>query len=248
MADIELEVGSDGLAVLTLNAPHRRNALTPDMAAELVEACDAIDANTRIGAVVVRGAGSSFCAGADRAVLRSVAQDPAADEAFTGLTAVYNAFLRVGSLLPPTIAAVRGTAVGAGLNMALVTDLRVVAYDARLVSGFLPLGVHPGGGHFTLLSRLVGREAAAAMSVFGHGVDGRRAVELGLAWEAVADDEVENRACELAATAAASPELSRRTTRSFRFEADARGLSTDVASQFEHPVQMWSLRNGPLSK
>ena len=67
---------------------------------------------------------------------------------------------RVGELAPPTIAAIRGGAVGAGLNLALATDLRVVAEDAALLSGFIPIGLHPGGGHTALLGRLGSREAA----------------------------------------------------------------------------------------
>jgi enoyl-CoA hydratase len=69
-----------------------------------------------------------------------------------------------------------------------------VARDARLICGFLKRVLHPGGGHFVILSRLIGREAAAAMALFGEEVDGDEAVELGLAWESVHDAAVEDRA------------------------------------------------------
>ena len=96
------------------------------------------------------------------------------------------------------MAAIRGGAVGAGVNLAFATDLRVVARDAKIVSGFLQIGLHPGGGHGVLLGRTGQREAAAAMALFGQGIDGARAAELGLAWAAVDDDEVEAAARELA--------------------------------------------------
>src|SRR3954453_13601605 len=95
-----------GVAVLTLNAPARRNALTVAMAQELVEACEAIDADEGVGAVVVHGAGDYFCAGGARATLAAAGEDPAAPETFAGMGAIYRSFARVGELRPPTIAAV----------------------------------------------------------------------------------------------------------------------------------------------
>jgi enoyl-CoA hydratase len=128
------------------------------------------------------------------------------------------------------------------MNMLLAADLRIVARDARLLCGFLKRGMHPGGGHFVLLSRLVGREAAAAMALFGEELDGARAVALGLAWETVDDDAVEDRARELAVRVAADPELARVAARSFRKETGPPHVSWEIATQFERPAQMWSMR------
>lgn len=230
-----------GVAVLTLSAPERRNALTPSMARELAVACAELDADDAVGVVVVQGAGGTFCAGADLATLTAVGEDPVDETRYADLDAIYDAFMRVGELRAPTIAAVRGTAVGAGLNLALVTDLRVVAEDAKLIAGFLQIGVHPGGGSLTMLNERAGREAAAALALFGEAIDGRRAVDLGLAWTAVPDSEVEARALELAAVAAADPELARLAVRSLRAEAGAK-LPVRVALEYERASQLWSLR------
>lgn len=235
-----------GVAVITLDAPERRNALTVAMAAELVKACDAIDRDESVGAVVVAGAGAYFCAGGDRATLARVGEDPATPEAFNGLGAIYRAFARVGELEPPTIAAVRGGAVGAGLNLALATDVRVVARDARLASGFLPIALHPGGGHGALLSRAAGREAAGAMMLFGAPIDGERAVALGLAWSAHDAADVEAAALELAAVPGADPELARRTARSLRTVAGPPALPWAAALELERSAQMWSMRRKAL--
>jgi enoyl-CoA hydratase len=240
MSEIRYEV-SDGVAVVTLDAPARRNALTRAMAAELVAALDEADADERVGAVVI-GGGASFCAGADRAVLAAAGQDPAAEDHFTGIETIYRAFLRVGQVKAPTIAAIRGAAVGAGMNLALAPDLRVVAQDARLISGFLRIGLHPGGGHFALLDRSAGREAAAAMGLFDAQVSGTRAVELGLAWTAVEDTAVDAVAFELAARAGADPALARRAAASFRRETGNPGTSWDVGVEVERSAQMWSMR------
>jgi len=229
------------VALITLDAPARRNALTPAMAADLCEACDAADADPGVGAVVVRGAGGSFCAGAELETLSAIALDPAEDGRFAALSLIYSAFARVGELRVPTIAAVRGAAVGAGLNLALTADLRIASPDARLMAGFLAIGVHPGGGCLTLLERLVGREAAAAVALFGESLTGERARELGAIWETVADDQVEARALALASRAAADVELARRTAATWRTESATR-LPLPIAVEYERAAQMWSLR------
>jgi len=241
MAEVLLEI-EDGVAVVTLDAPHRRNALVPTMVHELLEICDHIDADETIGAVVVRANGPSFCAGAHRAVLTEAGRDPARSDHYRDLELTYRAFARVGELRPPSVAAVRGHAVGAGVNLMLATDLRVVAEDARIVTGFLRIGIHPGGGHFALLARLAGREAAAAMGLFGEEIDGRGAVRLGLAWEALPEPEVEPRARELARRAAADPELARAAVRSLRLELGPPALPWAAALEAEKAAQMWSLR------
>jgi enoyl-CoA hydratase len=239
--EVLLEVDG-GVAVVTLNARQRRNALTPAMAGELIAAFDEVDARPEVGAVVVRGVGKSFCAGGDVQTLAEAGRDPAAPDAYAGMSAIYDSFYRLGQVQAPTIAAVRGSAVGAGMNMLLAADLRIVARDARLLCGFLKRGMHPGGGHFVILSRLIGREAAAAMALFGEEIDGERAVRLGLAWEAVDDGAVEDRALELAARVARDPELARVATANFRTETGPPHVSWAVATQYERPAQMWSMR------
>jgi enoyl-CoA hydratase len=240
-AEVLLDVDG-GVAVVTLNAPQRRNALTPAMATELIATFDEVDARNDIGALVVRAVGKSFCAGGDVQTLTDAGRDPAAPDAYAGMGAIYDSFYRLGQVKAPTIAAVRGSAVGAGMNMLLAADLRIVARDARLICGFLKRGLHPGGGHFVILSRLVGREAAAAMALFGEEVDGERAVQLGLAWETVDDAAVEDRALELAARVARDPALARVAVGNFRKETGPPHVSWEVATQFERPAQMWSMR------
>ncbi|WP_353353625.1 enoyl-CoA hydratase-related protein [Intrasporangium sp. DVR] len=234
------------VATITLSAPERRNALSVEMSRELIDAARAAEADATVGAVVVTG-GQHFCAGAVRAVLADTGLDPVEDEAYRNLETVYRAFTTIGDLGVPTIAAVRGAAVGAGLNLALATDLRIVSRTARLLPGFAQIGIHPGGGHFTLLNRVAGREAAAAMGLFGEEVSGERAVQLGLAWSAHDDAEVETEAHALAGRVARDPELARRLVRTFRRETVPGGVPWDVAVELERSPQMWSLRrkHGP---
>lgn len=232
---------SDHIATITLDAPDRRNALSVEMSRELVDAARTAEADPDVGAVVVTG-GRHFCAGAVRDVLAGIGADPVEDAAYRGLETVYAAFTTIGSIDLPTVAAVRGAAVGAGLNLALATDLRIVSRTARLLPGFAQIGIHPGGGHLSLLARVGGRESAAAMGLFGEEVSGEDAVRLGIAWSAHEDEEVERAARDVTARVAADPELARRLVRSFRRETAPGTLPWDVAVEVERSPQMWSLR------
>lgn len=231
----------DGVATLTVKSPEVKNGLTPEMGHEILRHCDDIDGDEQIGAAVVMGAEGTFCSGADRRRWNP-GTDQAADAAFKETGAVYGAFRRMGDLQVPTIAAVRGAAVGAGLNLMLATDLRVVADDARIIAGFLRIGLHPGGGFFTIAGRTAGREATAALGLFSEEIDGIRAKELGLAWDSVPDADVEKRALELAQRAAQDPELAREAVRSFRTELGPPAIGWEAALHFERATQMWSQR------
>lgn len=235
------------VAVLTLSSHEVKNALTQEMAEDMAGFCEQVDADATIGALVVRGADGTFCSGADTRAWGSNV-DPASDEAYGRTSTVYGAFVRVGQLRVPTVAAVRGAAVGAGLNLALATDLRVVADDARLIGGFVRAGVTPGGGFFSLMGRRVGPEAAVALGLFNQELSGARAAALGLAWEAVPDAQVEERALALASGAARDPELVRRALNVARLELGAFGMPWLAAVEAERGTQMWAQRRRQLSK
>src|SRR5205807_2824042 len=113
-----------GVGLVTLDDPKRRNALSLDMVDEIVAAFDRLEADGSVGAIVVTGAPPAFCAGAD---LSHLGQGPEAG----GLRSVYEGFLRVGRSTLPTLAAVNGPAVGAGVNLALACDVRLAARSGR---------------------------------------------------------------------------------------------------------------------
>jgi enoyl-CoA hydratase len=228
----------DRVALLTLDEPERRNALTPALVAAIVETMDALEDDTSVGAVVVTGAPPAFCSGADVQALAAMASG---DEEPADVRDIYAGFLRVLDSPLPTIAAVNGAAVGAGCNLALACDVRIAATSARFDARFLRIGIHPGGGHTWLLDRAAGPQATAAMNLFGDRLDGSRAAAVGLAWECVADDVLIERCLELAARAAEVPrELSIRTKATIRHTASL-GVHHD-AMRFELDHQVWSLR------
>ena len=241
MTDPSVRLDRSGhVAVLTVSNPEVRNALSTQMAQQLIDHCDELDRDPTVGAVVVCGDGKTFCSGADTRGWGDLYAVPSSDRAYAETDTMYESFYRVGTLKMPTICAVRGAAVGAGMNLALAADLRIVAHDARLMAGFLKAGIHPGGGFFTILSRVAGREAAAAMGVFSEEVSGARAVELGLAWQSCNADQVDERARELAERIAVDPLLARRVVKSFRAQADPSPVPWAAARELERGVQMWT--------
>jgi enoyl-CoA hydratase len=236
MTSVRSEI-TDGVAVITLDVPERRNAFDLAMCDEVVAVVDAAEADVSVRALVVTGAGTAFCAGADLSHLSGGHGGSHED----GLLAVYEGFLRFARSPLPTIAAVNGPAVGAGMNLALACDVRLAATSARFDTRFLQLGIHPGGGHTWMLRHAVGAQAAAAMVLFGEVLSGPDAAERGLAWRCVPDDELLEVAVTMAVKAAAVPrELLERTKATLGTMAtvDSHG----DAVQQELVDQAWSAR------
>jgi enoyl-CoA hydratase len=238
---------ADGVATVTINNPRRRNALTPESSDRLVDTLLNVDADPTVGALVIRGAQGSFCSGADLSSLGGAMEDPAGEVSYRALERIYRAFTIVGELGIPTIAAVRGAAVGAGVNLMMATDVRIVASNARLLSGFSRLGLHPGGGHLQLVAKAARTEAAVVMGLLGEEIDGRRAAEIGLAWEATEDAQVEERALSLAHAAGADPELARRIIHTLRVTMPTQ-VPWATALLAERAPQLWSLRRAGVRR
>jgi enoyl-CoA hydratase len=235
---VELQIAR-GTALITLEGPDTRNALDAQAAADLLVACDEVDADAGVGAAIVTGSGNTFCSGADTRALEAL-RDTRADAAYDGLEQLYAAFRRVGQLRVPTVAAINGAAVGAGLNLALVADLRIIADQAVLVSGFAKVGLHHGGGHVHLLARAGGPAAASAAGVFGRAITAEQAVVSGIAWSAVPIEELLPAAEQSVAQLAADPPFARALVGTLRRTV------TDVAAweraiEMERARQLWSL-------
>jgi enoyl-CoA hydratase len=227
----------DRIAVLTVNDPERRNAVTFEISVALREAVDAAEANPEVHAVIVTGAGKAFCAGADLSALGSATED--------GLLKIYDGFLAVANCALPTIAAVNGAAVGAGLNLALAADVRIAGPAALFDPRFQKLGIHPGGGATWMLQRAIGPQAARASLLFGMRFDADAAVRYGLALE-VAEDAVAA-ARELAKGPAGAPrEVVLATKASMRATANPGVVDLDqhrIAVETELGPQATSIRS-----
>lgn len=216
----------DRVAVITVSDPERRNAMAIDLSEQLVAQVRAAEADEGIGAIVVTGQAPGFCAGANLDELG------ASKEA--GLRRVYAGFVAVAQCTLPTIAAVNGPAVGAGMNLALACDVRLAGPRARFDSRFLDLGLHPGGGYTWMTQRILGPQGAAATTLFIDVLDAQEAQRVGLVWRAV-EDPVET-AVQMASRAAAAPrDLAITTKRTLRatanLDAQTDALEVEIRAQ-----------------
>lgn len=229
MAEITVE-RRDAVAVVTVSDPQRRNALTLGLSEQLAATIAEVEADRGVHAVVITGAPPAFCAGADLSALGDAAED--------GLRRIYAGFLAVAHCSLPTVAAVGGAAVGAGLNLALAADVRIAGPRARFDARFLQLGLHPGGGMTWMLQRAVSPQQATAMTLFGEILDADAAHSAGLVHRVVLGDhdDLLSAAVELASGAAAVPRdllvTTKRTMHDTRtLDSHAEAVDAEIAPQ-----------------
>ncbi len=230
---------SDGpVRLLTLNAPERRNALDWPLLDELAAAVATVAADDDARALVVTGAGKGFCAGADLANLFGDVDRPT-EQMRDHLMRVYSSFLGIRDLTIPTIAAVNGAAVGAGLNVALACDVVVAGPHAGFGPTFTEIGLHPGGGCSWMLTERVGRARATVALFSGAVIGAEEAGRMGLA-DQVADDALAT-ALDLARLyASREPQLMADVKQSVRIAATS-DLATSL--EFESWAQAASMKN-----
>jgi enoyl-CoA hydratase/carnithine racemase len=215
-AHLRLERPSPSVARLVLDNPAQRNAMSEEMTASWGRAIDELSADRDVRVVVVTGEGTAFCAGGDP---RWIASEPDAsvDRLRTRMIGFYRAWLGIRRLEVPTVAAVNGPAVGAGLCLALACDIRYAAAGATLSAPFVRLGMNPGMASTYLLPDVVGDANARELLLTGRSVDADEARQLGLVARVFADDEFAARVQEIAeGIAGTAPIASRYTTVALR--------------------------------
>ena len=222
------------VAYLKLNDPGRRNLLSSALCLALISAVKQANADPEVNAIVIHAEGKAFCAGADLEDLKAAAAGNT-----EAVVNVYDAFMTVADSALPTIALVQGAAVGAGMNLALACDMRIVTEASSFDTRFLQIGLHPGGGHSWMLQRAVGWEQAARLLLLGQIVRGADAARMGLAGLCVADADLHAAADEALKHLQNTPrELLLRTKQSMRLSAVE---SHQKSYQHETAEQMWSL-------
>lgn len=213
-----LEITREGhVAVLVMNRPETHNAVSdPDAIEALLQACADINADHAVRAAVLTGAGSAFSSGGNVKTL----QDQVGSG--LGLPVLSRHAYRDGiqqlpralyELEVPVIAAVNGHAIGAGLDLACMCDVRIASSNARFACSFIKLGLIPGDGGAWLLPRVVGRSRAAELAFTGRAIDARQALLDGLVSQVVAPDELLPAALALAQEIAAHPGHALRMTK-----------------------------------
>jgi len=222
------------VAILTLNDPDRRNVMTRDMGEVFSGHIGALREDREVRAVIVTGAGSAFAAGGDFSMLEKLAARGAAggeaNRIAQEMRSFYGLYLSVRDLEVPSIAAINGAAMGAGLCFALGCDIRIVSSSARLALNFASLGLHPGMGGTWTLPRLVGPAVAAELLYSGRVIDPEEAVHMGLVNRAVAPEDVLPQARKLAGQIAAAGPIAIRGTK--------RAIAASPLGTLEHQLEI----------
>ena len=237
-----VETRRDGhVAVVTFaRAPH--NFIDQALIEAIGAAFDAADADAQVRSIVLRSEGRVFCAGADLVNANPVAEPQAEGTR----NPFYVAAARLFAVRKPVIAAVQGSAVGAGLGLSLVADFRVASPAARFVANFVAIGFHPGFGISAVLERVVGRQRALLMNLTARRVRGEEAAEWGLVDVLARPEELDAAALALAQEIAAGAPLAVQATRA-TMRGDLRAL---VERQTDHELaeQAWLQRTADFAE
>ncbi len=231
--DVLLEPIADGVVQLRLNRPERMNALGHDMSKRLLAAVENALAS-KVRAILVRGTGKSFCAGADLKERREMN----ADQRAAHNTAI-NTFLNALANAPvPTIAVINGLALGGGCELAMVCDMRVMAADATIGLTETRIGVIPGAGGTQRLPRFIGTAHALELMMTGEPITGTRAAQIGLVNWAVPTDQLDAKAKSLASVIASRSPLGLRAIKRLVYEGAALPLDQGIQRERESLLQV----------
>ncbi|WP_326733700.1 enoyl-CoA hydratase/isomerase family protein [Streptomyces sp. NBC_01022] len=209
MADLEYTV-RDGIATVLLNRPERKNAFTIDMVHTWADRLIEAQRDPEVRVIVVTGAGGSFCSGVDLSAFKGEERAPLGEKELLTQN-VHRVALALEDIDKPVIAAVTGPAVGAGMDMALLCDLRFAGHGARFSEGYIKVGLVPGDGGCWLLPRAVGTSTALRMLWTGDFVGAEEALRIGLVDEVHEDEDLMDAVYAYAARLAERPPVAIRT-------------------------------------
>ena len=227
------------IAVVTMNSPQTRNALSSDAQyAAIEDVCRRLSQDRGIRAAVWTGAGQAFCAGGDIKAMLARTRDPdlePVDDRYHYKEGIHRIPASLYYLEVPVIAAVNGPAIGAGLDLACMCDIRIAARSAKFAESFVKLGIIPGDGGAFLLQRLVGISKAAELTFTGETIDAEAALACGLVSQVVPDDKLMEHAIALAGRIAANPPHALRMAKRLLRESQLARLETvlELSASFQ---------------
>jgi enoyl-CoA hydratase/carnithine racemase len=242
---VEVETVSAGVALMTLNLPRLRNAMTTELTSAWAMAMDNAASDRSLRAVVVTGAGSAFCSGADLSWLdQGNLSDNTPDRLRDKMLPFYRTWLAPQQIPVPVLAAVNGPAVGAGLCLALVCDLRYASPSATFSAPFTQLGTHGGMAVTSLLPEAVGTPRAREMLYTGRVVSADEALSWGLV-SGVAENVVEHTLAVAEGIAQAAP-IATRLTKAGLAQSSQGGF--EAALQWEALAQPVTMATADIHK
>jgi len=239
MTDFLLCTQQEGIVTLTMNRPEERNALTEEhQILEFADVCARTRRDPSVKVVILTGAGSAFSAGGNLKNMRDkkgFSAGSPADIRDAYRNGIQQIPLALYELDIPTIAVVNGPAIGAGMDLTCMCDLRVASDRASFASSFVKLGIVPADGGAWLLSRTIGQTKAMELMLTGETIDAQRALAMGLVTTVVPHDELMGKALDFAQRIAANPQRTVRLTKRLLRESDGATLrsSLELAAAYQ---------------
>ncbi|OUS19619.1 enoyl-CoA hydratase [Rhodobacterales bacterium 59_46_T64] len=227
--DLTFTIDEDGIARITLNRPERRNAFTFDMIAAWHAALEDSKKNPKVKVVVITGAGDAFCAGGDIVEMMDRMDQTAAQRKAELFDRVQRIPLALEDMDKPVIAAMNGAAAGAGLDLALMCDLRIAARSATFGETYTKVGIVPGAGGAWFLPRLVGTAKALELFWTAEFLSAEQAEDIGMVNRVVDDADLMDVTDALARKIAASPQQSVRMIK----RAVLTGMRSDLRTHLD---------------
>lgn len=216
MSELQIDI-SEHIMLVTLNRPDVHNAISHrGMIAEILETCDIANKDKTIHAMILTGAGKSFCAGGNIKDMRDKSDMFSGDQAKLEQAyknGIQQIPLALAKLEVPVIAAINGAAVGAGFDLAMMCDIRIGSKTSRFSESFVKLGIIPGDGGAWYLPRKIGPARAAQMALTGTMVDSKTALDWGIISEILKPEDLLPRAWEIARDIAKNPPMAVRQTK-----------------------------------
>ena len=225
---ITCSIDDNGVATLTLNRPEKLNTLTSPMIDEWLAVFSDWQTNDAVNVIVLTGAGKAFCAGGDAGSMQDRTKIDALERKDFLWRKLHRIALVMEQMDKPVIASINGTARGAGMDAALMCDLRVMAQSATYAESYINMGVIAGNGGTYYLPRLVGADRALELFWTGRVVTSEEAERLGLATLVVPDDQLRERTLKLATTIAKQPKAAVRAYKRAVYQSPGMSLSAHL--------------------
>jgi len=239
MSELDFDV-SQGIATITLNRPEKRNAFNTPMLRAWTAALEESQARDDVRAIVLTGAGQAFCSGGDVGGMKDRAEDTALDRKNSLTDRVHRIPLTMLAMDKPVLVAVNGVATGAGMDMALMGDIRIAAASARFAESYVKIGIVPGDGGAWFLPRIVGMSRALELLWTGRFVDAQEALRLGIVSDVVSDESLMGHTLALAQRIAAGPPVAIRMIKRAARQAQTMDLASHLDQISSHMAVVYA--------
>ena len=235
---------SNGILTITLNRPEKLNAFIGHMRRDLAEALEHAGSDRSVRVVVITGAGRAFCAGGDVEFMAQLMERHDTEEFARILGAGRRVIMAIRQMTKPVIAAVNGTAAGAGCNLAFACDLRIASTDASFTQSFIKVGLNPDWGGTFFLPRLVTPNKACELFFLGETIKAEEAGRLNLVNQVVSPDELESATLQLAERLRAAPPIALAAAKQAVYTSEAHSLEEMLRYETEAQLRCFESEDG----